>query len=259
VIARRQQRPAPWRPVVMTGASLIAGLLLWSLASSVSPPRLFPPPWVVADQASKLLADGRLIEHATASLRRVLIGYLLGVGVAIPVGFVMGWYRTARVLLDPWIQFLRMIPALAFIPLVIVVVGIGEPAKIWVIFLGTFLAAVIAVYEGVRNVDRTIINAARVLGAGDRTIFLRVVVPASSPYVLVGARIALGNGFGTLIASELIAAPSGLGVMMQTASAYFDVPTIMVGIVSIGILGLSLDRVIRLVDRRVTSWQERRE
>ncbi len=256
------ESPPARRPLYRTWflfpVSLLAGLLLWTLLSSVVPVVLFPPPWTVAAQAGQLVADGDLWHHAFASIRRVLTGYSLGIALAIPVGFLMGWYRWARALFDPWVQFFRTVPALAFIPLVIVIVGIGESAKVTVIFFASFLACVVAVFDGVRNVDRTILNAARVLGAGDATIFRRVVIPASSPYVFVGMRLALGNAWGTLVAAELIAASRGLGKMMQTASLFFDVATIMVGILAIGVIGLTMDRILTLVADRMTAWQERR-
>ena len=255
---RLESIPRIGRATTYRIASVVVGLVLWQVASRVSASGLLPGPITVIQSAAESVASGQWLGNAIPSLGRVSTGFVLGVLVAIPIGFLMGWYHWARGICGPWIQFFRMIPALALIPLVIVILGIGEEAKIFVIFFASFLAMVVAAYEGVRNVDRTIINAARVLGAGDRTIFLRVVVPASSPYLMVGMRIALGNAWATLIAAELIAAQSGLGEMMQTASLYFDVPTIMVGIVSIGLLGLAMDRGIQLLDHRLTGWQERR-
>lgn len=154
------------------------------------------------------------------------------------------------------VQFFRTVPPLALIPLVIVFLGIGEEAKVFIIFLAAFLTCVIAAFQGVRNVDVTLINAARVLGARDLTIFLRVVVPASLPMIFVGMRVALGAAWATLVASELIAAAFGLGRMMQAASQYLDTSLIVVGIIMIGVLGFIMDRLIMLLERRLTSWQE---
>ena len=143
----------------------------------------------------------------------------------------MGWYTVARGLLEPWIQFFRTIPPLALLPLVLVLLGIGEVPKVVVIFLAAFLACVISTYQGVVSVDRTLINAARVLGAKDGTIFARVVVPASTPFILVGMRVGLGSAWATLVAAELLAAQAGLGRRMQQAQIYYDLATIFVGIV----------------------------
>ena len=153
-------------------------------------------------------------------------------------------------------QFFRTVPPLALIPLVIVILGIGEDAKIFVIFLAAFLACVLATFQGVRNVDITMINAARVLGAKDLTIFARVVIPASTPFIFVGMRVALGSAWATLVASELIAAPTGLGRMMQSAAQFLQTDRIVVGIVMIGLLGFVMDRALLLLERRLTAWQE---
>ena len=126
------------------------------------------------------------------------------------------------------------------------------------IFLAAFLACVISTFQGVVQVDRTLINAARVLGAKDATIFVRVVIPASTPFILVGMRVGLGAAWATVVAAELIAAQQGLGYRMQQAQIYYDLPTIFVGIIVIGIFGLLMDRSLLLIESKLTSWQERR-
>lgn len=218
----------------------------------------FPSPPAVLKRFGELLSDGTLEGDIVASLRRVLAGFLLGVVAAVPVGFLMGWYPIARGLLEPWVQFFRTLPPLAILPLVIVLMGIEETPKIFVIFVASFLSCVIATFQGVVGVDRTLINAARVLGAKDGTIFARVVVPASTPFILVGMRVGLGASWSTLVAAELIAAQQGLGYRIQSAEIYYDLPTIFVGIITIGLIGLLMDGLILLVQRRVTNWQETR-
>ncbi|WP_205616788.1 ABC transporter permease [Streptomyces sp. OM5714] len=243
-------------PLALNAVSVALGIALWwALASAGF--KLPTPPEVVS-RAGTLISDGTLADDALASLTRVLIGFALGTAVAVPVGFLMGWYGILRGLIEPWIQFFRTIPPLAIIPLAVVAMGIDETPKIFVIFLAAFLACVISTFQGVVNVDRTLINAARVLGAGDATIFARVVVPASTPFILVGMRVGLGSAWATLVAAELIAAQEGLGYRMQNAQLYYDLPTIFVGLISIGILGLLMDRVLLLAERRLTRWQERR-
>ncbi|MEU8728417.1 ABC transporter permease [Streptomyces tendae] len=243
-------------PLALNAVSVALGIALW-WALAAAGFKLPTPPEVV-DRASTLISDGTLADDALASLTRVLIGFALGTAVAVPVGFLMGWYGILRGLIEPWIQFFRTIPPLAIIPLAVVAMGIDETPKIFVIFLAAFLACVISTFQGVVNVDRTLINAARVLGAGDATIFARVVVPASTPFILVGMRVGLGSAWATLVAAELIAAQEGLGYRMQNAQLYYDLPTIFVGLISIGILGLLMDRVLLLAERRLTRWQERR-
>ncbi|MGW3864387.1 ABC transporter permease [Streptomyces sp. NPDC005047] len=242
--------------LVLNTVSVAAGIALWWAAASAG--FKLPTPPEVVSRAGTLIGDGTLADDALASLTRVLTGFALGTAVAVPVGFLMGWYGIVRGLVEPWIQFFRTIPPLAIIPLAVVAMGIDETPKIFVIFLAAFLACVISTFQGVVNVDRTLIDAARVLGARDATIFARVVVPASTPFILVGMRVGLGSAWATLVAAELIAAQQGLGYRMQNAQLYYDLPTIFVGLISIGILGLLMDRVLLLAERRLTRWQERR-
>lgn len=236
--------------------SFAGGIGLWWLATLAGLSEL-PSPAAVLRRTVELALNGQLWGDMYASLRRVLIGFALGSVLAVPVGFLMGWYHIARAVIDPWIQFFRVIPPLAIIPLAIVTMGIDETPKIFVIFLAAFLSAVVSTYQGVVSVDRTYINAARVLGANDGTIFARVVIPASTPFILVGFRIGLGSAWATVVAAELIAAQSGLGFRMQQAQLYYDLPTIFVSLVAIGVLGLIMDRVVVRVEERLTHWQER--
>ncbi|MDX1149895.1 ABC transporter permease subunit [Sinorhizobium medicae] len=218
---------------------------------------VLPGPAEVFQRAIELIASGQLPLDIASSLRRVLTGFLLGVAAAIPVGFLMGWYGPVRALIEPYIQFFRMVPPLAIIPLAIVTMGIDEAPKVFVIFLASFLSCVVATYQGVISVDRTLISAARVLGANDGVLFHRVIIPASIPFILVGVRIGLGSAWATVVAAELIAAQSGLGFRMQQAQLYYDLPTIFVSLVTIGILGLLMDRIVQATERRLTRWQER--
>jgi NitT/TauT family transport system permease protein len=242
--------------LLLNAVSVGFGIALWwgLAAAGLS----LPTPPEVVSRAGTLLSNGTLQEDIAASMVRVLAGFALGTALAIPVGFLMGWYGVVRGLVEPWVQFFRTIPPLAIIPLAIVLMGIGETPKIFVIFLAAFLVCVIATFQGVVDVDRTLINAARVLGTGDAGIFVRVVVPASTPFILVGMRVGLGSAWATLVAAELIAAQEGLGFRMQNAQLYYDLPTIFVGLIAIGILGLLMDRVLLLAERKLTGWQERR-
>lgn len=242
--------------LAINAAAVVAGLILWAGVTANDIVGL-PTPLQVARQAAIQVQNGLLVTDALASVARVTSGFALGVALAIPIGFLMGWYRIARAVIEPYVQFFRTIPPLAIIPLAIVTMGIDETPKVFVIFLASFLSCVVATYQGVVNVDKTLVNAARVLGAGDFTIFRRVAVPASLPYIMVGVRIGLGSSWATVVAAELIAAQSGLGFRMQQAQLYYDLPTIFVSLISIGILGLIMDRIVLALDGRLTAWQER--
>jgi NitT/TauT family transport system permease protein len=255
--ARRPRRlSTPAWLVILNAVSIVGGIGIWWVLALTG--LQLPTPPEVVQKAVQLWNAGILQEDVLASLARVLSGFVLGTAVAIPVGFLMGWYTVARGLFEPWIQFFRTIPPLALLPLVLVLLGIGEVPKVFVIFLAAFLACVISTYQGVVSVDRTLINAARVLGAKDGTIFARVVVPASTPFILVGMRVGLGSAWATLVAAELLAAQAGLGYRMQQAQIYYDLATIFVSIVIIGILGLVMDRLLLFAESKLTGWQERR-
>jgi NitT/TauT family transport system permease protein len=254
---RLRQRSVRRRLLALNLLSALIGLALWGLASHLKLAGL-PGPQEVGAKALELMANGQLFKDAAASLQRVLLGFAIGTLLAIPVGFLMGWYTVARGLLEPYVQFFRTIPPLAMIPLAIVFLGIGEVPKVFVITLAAFLVSVISTYQGVVNVDRVLINAARVLGAGDAAVFRRVVVPASTPFILVGMRTGLGAAWSTLVAAELIAAQEGLGHRMQQAQVYYDLATIFVALVTIGLMGLLMDRMLLWLDGRLTTWQERR-
>lgn len=245
------------RTIPLTIASAVLGVAVW-IGLSKSGIDGFPGPVPVAGRARELIEQGTLFSDLLASLRRVLLGFVLGVVLAVPVGFAMGWYPMVRGLFEPWLQFFRMIPPLAIIPLAIVLMGIDETPKVFVIFLAAFLSTVVSTYQGVISVDRTLINAARVLGAGDRRLFVDVVVPASTPFILVGMRIGLGASWATVVAAELIASQGGLGYRMQQAQLYYELPTIFVSLIMIGLVGLVMDRLLLLAERRLTGWQERR-
>ncbi|MDT0158267.1 ABC transporter permease [Microbacterium sp. ARD32] len=254
-VRRRRMSKRTWL-MILNAVSIVGGIAIWWVLA-LSGLQLPTPPEVV-QKAIMMWEAGILQEDVLASLARVLSGFLLGTAVAVPVGFLMGWYTIARGIAEPWIQFFRTIPPLALLPLVLVLMGIGELPKVFVIFLAAFLACVISTYQGVVSVDRTLINAARVLGAKDGTIFARVVVPASTPFILVGMRVGLGSAWATLVAAELLAAQAGLGYRMQQAQIYYDLATIFVSIVIIGILGLVMDRLLLLAEAKLTGWQERR-
>jgi NitT/TauT family transport system permease protein len=191
------------------------------------------------------------------SARRVFIGVALGVSMAVPVGFCLGWYPRLRHFVDPVISFFRALPPIALIPLVIVYFGIGEIAKTVILFYAAFFSAVIVMYEGIAQINPIFVRVARSLGASETELFTRVVVPLTVPHILTALRVALGVAWATLVASELIAAQQGLGALIQNASAFFQLDTIYVGIICIGLIALIMDVAVRAVSRRMVAWQDR--
>ena len=239
---------APWAAIVA----------LWYAVhySGLVNPALVPTPDAVAKQFIQL-AQQRLPLDIWVSTRRVFLGVAFGILFAVPVGFVLGWYRETRRFIDPLLNFFRALPPIALIPLVIVYFGIGELAKVVILFYASFFAGVIVMYEGIAQISPIYIRVARTLGARDDEIFLKVIVPLAVPHMLTALRVALGVAWATLVASELIAAQTGLGSLIQNAAAFFQLDTIYVGIICIGFIALIMDLVLRAVARRLVAWQER--
>jgi NitT/TauT family transport system permease protein len=247
-----------WRTPALLIAPWLAILLAWyALAySGLVNPALLPRPDQVFAKFRELLHD-RLPLDVWMSTQRVFLGVSLGILLAVPVGFVLGWYRGVRTFVDPVINFFRALPPIALIPLVIVYFGIGELAKVAILFYASFFAGVIVMYEGIAQISPIYVRVARTLGATDGEIFRKVIVPLAVPHMLTALRVALGVAWATLVASELIAAQQGLGALIQNASNFFQLDIIYLGIICIGFIALAMDTALRLLARRLVSWQER--
>jgi NitT/TauT family transport system permease protein len=240
---------APWAVIVM---------IWYAVAySGLINPSLVPRPHEVAARFWELLIHGRLVSDMWMSTQRVFIGVACGILFAVPVGFLLGWYRGIRSFIDPLINFFRALPPIALIPLVIVYFGIGESAKIAILFYASFFAGVIVMYEGVAQISPIFIRVARTLGATDAEVFRKVVLPLAVPHILTALRVALGVAWATLVASELIAAQQGLGALIQNASSFFQLDIIYVGIICIGLIALLMDLLLRAASRRLVAWQDR--
>lgn len=242
-------RIAPW-------ASL---LVIWAVARVLSAKHqeLIPSISSVLQQAVDLAKDGSLGRHWIASTGRVLTGVVLGVSLALPAGFLLGWYAPIRRALTPLLNFFRALPPIALIPLMIVYFGIGEPAIVTVLFYAAFLTSVVVIYEGIAQINPLYLNVARSLGANDREPFVKVVVPLAIPHMLTATRVALGISWMTLVASEMIAAQQGLGAMIQVASSYFQLDVIYLGIGLIGITATLMDFSLTKLGGYLVNWQER--
>ena len=198
--------------------SLAAAVLLWVFAS-MAWPMVFAGPVKVFEAFLDKAGDGSLWEHTWASLSRVLTGFAIAFVTSIPVAFLMAWYDPFRHVVEPWIQFIRNIPPLAYVFLIVAALGIGSTSKITVIFIAAFLVMVVTIFQGVKGVDTTLIKAARVLGAKQKDIFFKITIPATTPFILVAARLGLSTSLTTLMASEIVGGDKGLGMMMLGAAA----------------------------------------
>lgn len=213
------------------------------------------PPTIVAAFWDEI-RSGDLWLNTAASLQRVVIGFVVGASLALVLGALAGWFRYWGYVLNPLIDAIRPVPALAYIPLVIVWVGIGEPSRLIIIALAVFKPCVVNARAGMNEVQQIYVDAARTLGASPWYVFRTVALPSAIPYFIAGLRTGVSTGFLALVAAELIAAPSGLGFMIQNAGQYFRTDVTIVGIIVIGILGAILDQIASRTGRKLTAWND---
>lgn len=237
--------------------SIIGGFLLWFLITLIPTINTFlaSPKQVWVALLSESAANGRYFKDISISLQRVLIGFGLAFIASIPIAFLMGWYPKVRNLIEPWIQFFRTIPPIALIPLVILAMGLGEPPKYTIIFVAAFLVMVVTIYQGIKEVDKTLVKAAYTFGATDKDLFFDIMIPASFPYILVGARLGMAASLTTLIAAELTGTTFGLGARIQGAQQFMDTAIVLLGIITIGVIGFVLDKILLLIEKKLTIWK----
>ncbi|MBT9148277.1 MAG: putative aliphatic sulfonates transport permease protein SsuC [Syntrophomonadaceae bacterium] len=228
-------------------------LAIWqAIASSgLFLPLLFPSPVAVARATVELWERGILSRDITASLFRVFSGFILAAVFAIPCGLLLGWYARLKHALDPLLQILRPISPIAWIPLAILWFGIGDRPAIFIIFITSFPPILLASVSAVKNIDPIMIKSAVNFGAGGRDILRKIVIPASFPYVMVGLRIALGIAWVIIVAAEMVGMRSGLGFMILDARNFLRTDMVVAGMIIIGIIGLSLDRIMLFFERSI--------
>lgn len=248
-------------------------LIVWQIVVQMGwvNPQILPSPWAVlkrwGEYASPLepfdpatgsyikwLFSGEMIADLLSSLYRVVMGFLIGAGLALPLGLLMGASNTIYDYTNPLIQVLRPIPPIAYIPLSILWFGLGNPPAIFLIALGAFFPVLMNTIVGVRAVDSIYIRAAKNLGAGPIVMFLKVMLPAAMPYILSGVRIGIGTGFICMIVAEMIAVNSGLGYRILEAREYFWSDKIIAGMFTIGLLGLAIDWGVSHLNNYLLRW-----
>ncbi|MEK5146144.1 ABC transporter permease [Psychrobacillus sp. FSL K6-4615] len=240
--------------------SLVVAIIIWTILSIIpNTSRSFPNIFYVSESVATMMQRGVFWSDIASSLISVLVGFLIGFVISLPVAVLMAWYRPIRFIIEPWIQFVRNIPPLAYVPLVVISAGVGRTPQIIVITIATFLTMSITIYQGVRNIDPTLIKAARVLGAKDKDIFLKVIAPASLPFIMTAIRLGTAIGLTSLIAAESTGASAGLGMRIRALNNTFEASPMLLYIIVIGVIGLIFERLVKLLERRLTGWQEKRE
>ena len=247
-------------------------LILWETGSRLGlfSPVLLPSPTAVAikwwaylmpGQAQEAgqstlawLLSGELLHDAYSSLYRVIAGFLIGAGLALPFGLLMGASTRIYDLFYPLMQILRPIPPIAYIPLAILWFGLGNPPSFFLIAIGAFFPVLMNTIAGVRQVDGIYLRAARNLGVNQWTMFIRVILPAATPYILAGVRIGIGTAFIVVIVSEMIAVNDGLGFRILEAREFMWSDKIIAGMITIGLLGLAIDTAVSRLNNHLLRW-----
>lgn len=246
---------------LISAAAVTAAIAAWLAASfaGVLDPNKLPPAQVLwetlADLLDKGYASAPFWQQVLASLARALAGFTLAVLVGVPFGIWIGSNRMFDALVTPFLTFLRPIPPIALVPLFIFYFGIGETSKVALIFLTAFLYITVSTSSGVKSVPEDLILASRSLGLSSRQIFFHVVIPAASASIITGMRVSMTLSWALVVAAELIAAQVGLGYMIMDATTFYRIPVVFIGIITIGLIGLVLEGMLLLLERRVLHWR----
>lgn len=237
---------------------IITFLLLWQVSSTQGwvNPAVFPPLDLIVSALWDGLASGALLDDIAISFQRSGIAFVAAVVVGIPLGLFMGQIRAVEQALDPILQLFRQTSALALYPVFILLLGLGETSKVFVIFWATLFPILLATIGGVKDVDKKLIEMARTYGAGPLTIFRRVILPASVPAIFVGLRLSATTALLLLIAAEMIGANKGIGFQVMNAQYNFQIPLMFAAILLLAFLGLAANALLVLLQRKLCRWSQ---
>ena len=233
------------------------GVWEWSVDGGGVNPLFLSSPSLVAQRLIEVFADGSIWPHMAASGEIAFWGFLFSVLIGVPLGTLMGRSRLARDTLEPFIMAKYSSPTVAFLPLLIIWLGIGAPSKIALVFLGAVFVIIINTEVGVSTVDRRLVETARSFTASELQILIKVVAPAALPYIVAGMRLAIGRVLIMVVVAELYAATAGIGYLIFQAGASYDTAMLFVGVVILATTGIVLNSLLRAVERRAAPWVDR--
>jgi sulfonate transport system permease protein len=236
----------------------LALVVFWEMAVKFNliSAHLMPPPSEIVRTLRDLMVDGSLWLHIGVSALRVLIGFLIGAGLAIGVGALLGLSRRLELLFDPTFQALRAIPSLAWVPLLLLWQGIDESPKITLIAIGAFFPVYLSLVAGIHNVDRKLVEVGAMYGLGHLALIRRILLPAALPSLLTGVRTGLSLSWMFMVAAELIAATRGLGYLLTDGRETGRADLVIVAIITLALLGKLSDSLLRGLERRLLTWRD---
>lgn len=233
-------------------------LAIWYVATDIlnlTHPVILPSPTGVVRAFMRLAGSGELLNNIGASLLRIFYANCAALLLGVPLGLAMGLYKPVERLCDGLLSLFRPIPPLAWVPLSILWLGIGTLSVVFITFLAAFFAVLVNTIAGAQSVDKQLVRAAQSLGAGRRRLMARVILPSVAPAIFTGFRVAIGVSWMSIVAAELIAAPSGLGYMIMYYREVLRTDAIIVGMLTIGVIGLAMDFATRWLERRLLPWR----
>jgi ABC-type nitrate/sulfonate/bicarbonate transport system permease component len=231
-------------------------LIAWELYGRSINPIFLSYPTAIAAAAVDLITSGQLLAALLKSLQGLAIGFALAVVVGIGLGVLMGRYKTLHYALDPFLVALYATPGVALIPLIMLWLGLGLPAKIVIIFEACFFPIVINTYAGVRNVSRANVDVARAYGASERQVLRLVLLPSALPFIMAGIRLAVGRGVIGMVVAEFFTSLSGLGSLIIIFENAFATAKLFVPVMTLSLLGVSLTTLAQVLERRLAPWKE---
>ena len=256
-----QKKKGISRYTIISILSLVVFFVGWELIvrlGLVDPGKISAPTSIIQLFIQKLhdtSPDGATIQaHTWASLQIVLKGFLLACVIGIPLGLLMGFFEGAERFFRPIFEMLRPIPTLAWVPIVLLIFGIGQSGKVCIIFIGSMVSLTINTWTGIRGTKKVLLNVAQVGGATRAQMFFRVGIPSAVPMIFTGLRISLGIAFATLVAAEMVAATIGLGYMMNQGRKLMNTDLIFLGVVVIGVIGFLINYLMGILERHVAPW-----
>ncbi len=259
---KEKERPL-WMKGILSVIGILVFLAIWELsvdAGLVSTDKLVAPSQILMTFIDKLnnpIPDGNtIIVHFLTSIRLVLAGFVVSCLVGVPLGLLMGFFQTTNKLVAPIFEIVRPIPPLAWIPIVIVVLGIGFEAELFIIFIAAFVPCVINSYTGIKATNPTLINVAKTAGASKSQLFFKVGIPSALPMVFTGIKISFGSAWATLVAAEMIASSEGLGYMIQQGRAYRRPDIVLLGMLVIGLVGALLTILLSILEKKALPWRK---
>jgi NitT/TauT family transport system permease protein len=246
-----------YQPTLIGVGAVLVFVAAWQFvaAQRIVPELFLPGPADTLGAFVGMVRGGTIWNDLWVSGQELIYGYVLAILVGLPLGLLMGWYRRLAWALDPFVNFFYSMPRVALIPLLIIWFGIGIASKVAIVYLGAFFPIVINTAAGIRNLDPSLLKAARSFGASDLQIFRTVALPGSVPFILTGLRLGIGHALVGVVVGELVAAQAGIGLMMATAGATFQTSKVFAGLVLVSSAGLALTYLLLIVERRFQGWR----